>query len=252
MGARPEVVRHRTRDLLSAAAAARLLTALIDAQAARGEAHVVLTGGSMGSAILASLGDSAGLDAVAWDRVSLWWGDERFLPDGHPDRNETQNRLALLERLPLDPTRVHAVAPQGSDAGRTAEDAAADYTRQLASAAAPGEPSPLFDVVLLGVGPDGHIASLFPGRPELDATRHSAVAVHDAPKPPPTRVSLTFRALQHAREVWFIVSGSDKADAVARGVRGDDVHRTPAAHVRGEMRTLWLVDEGAAARLTGH
>ncbi len=252
MNAPPEVIRHPTRDLLSAAAAARLLTALIDAQAARGQAHVVLTGGSMGSTILASLRDSPALAAVAWDRVSLWWGDERFLPDGHEDRNEVQNREALLDHVPLDQAKVHAVAPEGSDAGGTLEDAAADYARQLASAAAAGESSPLFDVVLLGVGPDGHVASLFPGRPELDITRHSAVAVHDSPKPPPSRVSLTFRSLRHAREVWFIVSGSDKSDAVARGVRGDDVHRTPAAHVHGELRTLWLVDEDAARDLPGH
>ncbi len=111
------------------------------------------------------------------------------------------------------------------------------------------EASPYFDVCLLGVGPDGHVASLFPGRPELDVTDATTLAVHDSPKPPPDRVTMTFPVLNRSREVWFLVSGADKATATARGIRGDDLTRTPAAHVHGVERTLWLIDEDAAADL---
>ncbi len=246
-----DVVRHPSQDLLAAASGARLVTAILDAQAARGEAHVVLTGGSMGSAILTAAREDAARDAVAWDRVSVWWGDERFLPFGDAERNETQNREALLDAVPLDPAKVHSVAGPGAPFGDSAEDAAEDYARQLAAAAGAGEASPLFDVCLLGVGPDGHVASLFPGRPELDVMDATTLAVHDSPKPPPDRVTLTFPVLRRSREVWFLVSGSDKATATARGIRGDDLARTPAAHVHGVERTRWLIDEDAAEELDG-
>jgi 6-phosphogluconolactonase len=267
LGEQPLVVRHRDGDLLAAGVAARLVTAVLDAVAARGEASVVLTGGSMGSAVLEAVREVAAAGGVDWSLVSWWWGDERFLPAGDPDRNDTQNRRAFLDHVGVDPSRVHAVPGPGSPHGESAETAAAEYARQLAAAgdadpaaglaagpatragAADAPVSPVFDVVLLGVGPDGHVASLFPGHPVLDVEHVAASAVHDSPKPPPTRVTLTFPVLCRAREVWFVVSGTDKAEAVARGVSGDDAHRTPAARVHGLERTLWLVDEDAAAAL---
>jgi 6-phosphogluconolactonase len=244
-----EVVVHEDKQLLSDATAARLVTALVDAQAARGVAHLVLTGGSMGSLVLTSVTASPACRAVDWSRVHLWWGDERCLPDGDDERNEKQCLDALLAGVTIPAEHIHAVAPTDSAAGHSAEAAAADYAARLASAAADGEPTPVFDVLLLGVGPDGHIASLFPGHPGLSATGVATVAVHDSPKPPPDRVSLTFETLNRAREVWFLVAGDDKADAVARGTVGDDVQRTPAAGVHGRERTLWLLDRGAAAQV---
>ena len=109
-----------------------------------------------------------------------------------------------------------------------------------------GPAGPRFDVVLLGMGPDGHIASLFPGHPSLDVTDRTVVGVHGSPKPPPERVSLTVPALEAAEEVWFVVAGADKAEATARALAGDDPHRTPAAAALGRRRTLWLVDVAAA------
>jgi 6-phosphogluconolactonase len=110
-----------------------------------------------------------------------------------------------------------------------------------------------FDVVMLGLGPDGHVASLFPGFPQLDIDDAIAVPVTDSPKPPPERVSLTFPALNRNREVWFVVSGDGKADAVARALAtGDDrpdVHEIPAVGVQGQQHTLWFVDEAAASKL---
>ncbi len=246
--AQPTVVVHPTKQLLSEAAGARLVTAILDAQAARGLAHVVLTGGSMGSAILAAVAHSPAKDAVDWSAVHVWWGDERWLPAGDPERNETQNREALLDQVPLDPANVH---PMGAaDSGTTPEEAAAAYGDALRTAPHPDADDVAgFDVVILGVGPDGHVASLFPGHPGLSATGAAAIAVHDSPKPPPTRISLTFECLNRSREVWFLVAGEDKAEAVVRGVAGDDVQRTPAAGVYGAERTLWLVDAAAARGL---
>jgi 6-phosphogluconolactonase len=245
----PLVVVHETKRLLSDASGARLVNAILDAQAARGEAHVVLTGGSMGSAILASAVACPGQGAVDWKRVHLWWGDERCLPDGDDERNDKQCLEALTEQVALDPAKVHPVPPTDIPEGATAESAAQSYAEELMSAAEPGSASPTFDVLLLGVGPDGHIASLFPGHTGLQVDEPGAIAVHNSPKPPPDRVSLTFPTLNQAREVWFLVAGADKAPAVARGVAGDDIQRTPAAGVTGMERTLWLVDRDAASEL---
>ncbi|HYN28419.1 MAG TPA: 6-phosphogluconolactonase [Dermatophilaceae bacterium] len=245
----PLVVRHPSTAALRAAAGARLVTAVLDACAARGEASVVLTGGSLGSALLAAAREAPSSAAVDWRRVSWWWGDERFLEGGHPERNDTQNGEAFLDHVDVDPARVHPVPGPGSPHGGSPEEAAAEYAKALAEAADGPAASPLFDVVLLGVGPDGHVASLFPGHPVLGVSDVAAAAVHDSPKPPPDRVTLTFPTLNRARAVWYVVGGADKATAVARGVGGDDVSRTPAGHVRGLEHTLWLVDADAARGL---
>lgn len=243
MSADPVVVVHPDKQSLADAAAARLLTALVDAQARGGEAQVALTGGSMGSAIIASLARLDGRSALDWSRVRVWWGDERYLPAGDPERNDTQNDDAGLSGLGLDPAKVHRVA--GPDRSDTAE-ASADAYAETVRAHGQGE----FDVVLLGVGPDGHVASLFPHHEAQRIGDAVAVAVHDSPKPPPDRVSLTFECLARTRAVWFLVSGADKAQAVASALAdGVDRWDVPASGVRGSESTLWLVDAPAAADL---
>ncbi len=236
------VVVHPGRQALADAAAARLAVAVLDAQAARGVAHVTMTGGSMGSEIVRSLVALPARDAVDWSRVHVWWGDERYLPAGDADRNDTQNDAAGLASLGLDPAHVHRVA--GPDTTGSVEESAAAYAAALRDSGGGA-----FDVMVLGVGPDGHIASLFPHHPAAGTTDALAIAVHDSPKPPPTRVSLTLECLARSREVWFLVSGADKADAVHRGVSGAPLETTPAAHVHGQQRTLWLVDTDAAGEL---
>ena len=237
------VVVHRDGQTLADAAAARLLVALLDAQSARAVAHVSLTGGSMGSQIVTSLTRVPARGAVDWSRVHVWWGDERYLPAGDPERNDTQNGRAGLDTLGLDPAHVHRVL--GPDQVTSAEESAEAYADTLRE----HRGGSLFDVMVLGVGPDGHVASLFPHHSAATTTDALTVAVHDSPKPPPDRVSLTRECLEHSREVWFLVSGADKADAVHRGVAGAPLETTPAAHVRGRERTLWLVDAAAAADL---
>ena len=236
-------------DLAAAASAARLVTLLVDAQAARGHAHAVLTGGTGGTALLAALAASPARDAVDWTRIDLWWGDERFLPAGHPDRNETQAREVLLDRLPLDPARVHAMAPSDGTYGDDVDAAAAGYAAELARFSpgpVPGVGVPRFDVLLLGVGPDGHVASLFPGHPGFAVREGTVIAVRESPKPPPTRISLTLPALQSARQTWLLAGGEGKADVVARAIGGEGL---PAGSVHGTEETLWLLDRAAAGKL---
>ncbi len=244
----PEVIVHRDADLLADAVAARLVTRVVDGQAARGTGSVVLTGGGIGTAVLQHLCDNPARDAIDWRRLDVWWGDERFLPTGDPERNETGARKALLDHVDVDPARVHPMpGPDGPD-GPDPEAAARRYAASLDATARPEDhgPVPTFDVVLLGVGPDGHIASMFPEMPAVYDER-PVVAVRGSPKPPPTRLSMTFPTINAGREVWFVVSGSDKATAVRMALSGAGPVQVPAAGAHGRARTLWLLDRDAAA-----
>jgi 6-phosphogluconolactonase len=244
----PSILVHRDAEALSHAAAARIITRLVDVQAGGRTAHLVLTGGRIAAAIYRVVAASPARSAIDWKRVELWWGDERFLPPGDPERNETQAREVLLDVVDVDPERVQ---PMPADTGQGAEKAADDYAAALATAAGPGDHGgvPTFDILLLGVGPDGHVASLFPEHPALHEQERSVVAVHGAPKPPPTRISLTQPALARSHEVWFVVSGEDKAQAVRLALSGAGELQIPAAAPKGLNRTLWLLDEAAASQI---
>lgn len=239
----PEVRRHDDADVLVGDVASALLDR-IEAAQARGEIpDIGLTGGSIAEELHRELARRAADSSVDWSRVRFWWGDERFVPADSPDRNAGQARAALLDHVAVDPANVHEVP--ASDHVATAEDAAEAYGAALRE-----HGSGSFEVLMLGIGPDGHCASLFPGHPALDARDAIAVAVHDSPKPPPDRVSLTFEAMERCRAVWFIASGEGKAEAVARALAADgSVAETPARGVRGD-ETVWWLDEAAASALT--
>lgn len=239
MSAGSLVVVHRDAMLLAQAVAARIVSSITDAQAARGTASIVLTGGGIGGATLRELAAAPARDAIDWGKLDVWWGDERFLPSGHPDRNETQAREALLSQVPLDPARVHPMASTDGPDGDDLDAAAARYADELGAA------DSSFDVLLLGVGPDGHVASLFPDAPGLTDER-SVIPVRGAPKPPPTRISLSLATINGAREVWLIAAGEEKAAAVQRALSGATL---PAARARGTAATKWLLDQAAASSL---
>ncbi|MGH3378963.1 MAG: 6-phosphogluconolactonase [Actinoallomurus sp.] len=244
----PSVLVHRDQEVLAKAVAARLVTRLVDVQSARGGAHVVLTGGGVGTAVLAEVAATPAHDAVDWDHLDIWWGDERFLPSGHEERNETGAREVLLDRVPVDERRVHAMP--ASDQVASPEDGASRYAEELRAATRPDDHGevPSFDVLMLGMGPDGHVASLFPGMPALYEDR-PVVAVRGAPKPPPTRLTLTMQALRTAREVWIIAAGESKATAVRLALSDAGPVQVPAAGARGRQRTLFLLDRAAAKEL---
>jgi 6-phosphogluconolactonase len=245
----PTVVVHPDSQLLADDAAARLVIAVMDAQSSRGQADIVLTGGSIATAVLVSLGRSPAKDSIDWRRLNLWWGDERFLPAGDPERNETQAREALLDAVPLDPSRVHPMPASDGPDGADVDAAAVRYARELAAAAPRGHVVPEFDILMLGVGPDAHVASLFPEHPALQESDASTIGVRGAPKPPPVRVSMTFPSLCAARDLWFLVSGPDKAGAVGLALSGAGQLQAPAAGAVGIRSTTWLLDRDAAAHV---
>ena len=211
----------------------------------------MLTGGGIGTKVLAELAAAPARDAVDWRRVEVWWGDERFLPTGDPERNETGARSALLDHVDVLAAHVHPMAgPDGPD-GANPEAAAERYARELRAAAQPQDRAgvPGFDVLMLGIGPDAHVASLFPGLPALYEERRTVVAVRGAPKPPPTRLSLTLPAIRAATDVWVLASGQEKAGAVRLALSGAGPVQVPAAGARGLSQTLFLVDRAAAAEV---
>ena len=226
--------------------AAELVALLAGVQAEGRVPSVALTGGTIADEIhraVAVLETGPHGPTVDWMRVDFWWGDERYVPADSTDRNDRSAGLDLLDVVKADPARVHMM-PARDEAHQDLEVAAAEYDT-LIRTREPGD----FDLVLLGMGPDGHVASLFPGFPQLDVDDRIAVGVTDSPKPPPDRISLTFTALNQTREVWFLVSGSGKADAVARALAPDgSVHDTPARGITAPNRTWWL-DEAAAGSL---
>jgi 6-phosphogluconolactonase len=246
-----DIAVHARPNVLAAAAAARLITRLVDLQAAGTTPKVVLTGGGVGIAMLEQVRATVARDAVDWGRVEFYWGDERFLPPGHPDRNETQARAALLDHVPVDPAKVFAMGADTGTGPAGAEAAAEEYAELLRRAARPEDhgPVPAFDVLLLGMGGEGHTASVFPHSPAVYETERSVVAVHGCPKPPPTRVSLTLPAIRSAAEVWIVTTGEEKAAAVAMALGGAGEVAIPVAGATGRRRTRWLLDRAAAAKL---
>lgn len=234
------VVVRETSDEAAAAIARRLIKSIADLQGSAADriVSVALTGGRIATTAYQRLAAEGTGSAVDWSRVELWWGDERFVAPDSPDRNDRGALGALRAALPLLDHRIH---PMPADDGSHGLDkAAADYATELADTR--------FDICLLGVGPDGHIASIFPDHPSSRADG-DVIAVRDAPKPPPERISLTHQVINRSAEVWFTVAGPDKAEAVAQAVQGAEQSLLPAAGARGRDRTLWLLDRDAASEL---
>ncbi len=247
----PDIAVHSHPNVLAAAAAARLVTRLVDLQAAGNTPKIVLTGGGTGVAVLAQIRATVARDAVDWSRVEFYWGDERFVSPDDPERNEKQAREALLDHLPVDPAKIFAMGADTGTGPAGADAAAEEYAAVLARAARPEDhcPVPSFDVLMLGMGEEGHTASVFPHSPAVYETERSVVAVHGCPKPPPTRVSLTLSAIRQAAEVWIMTTGQAKAAAVAMALGGAGEVAIPVAGVQGRRRTLWVLDRAAASKL---
>jgi 6-phosphogluconolactonase len=243
----PIIERYSDTAALVAAAGDRLVDAITEAIDKRGSAQIVLTGGGTGVGLLKRVGERG--EKIDWSKVHLFWGDDRYVPEDDDERNYKQAREALLDRIGIPPANVHAMAASDGEFGDDVDAAALAYEHVLAANAEPGEPAPYFDVHLLGMGGEGHINSLFPHTPAVRETSRMVVGVSDSPKPPPRRITLTLPAIQRSREVWLIVSGGAKADAVAAAVGGADPVDVPAAGAVGRDTTVWLLDEEAASKL---
>jgi len=208
--------------------------------AAKGPFRVSLSGGSTPKTLYGFLASDEFRDRFPWRLASWYWGDERFVPYDHPDSNYRMTREAMLAKAPVPPENIHPVPADG-----TPEDAARRYERTLQEAygAATFDPArPLFDVTLLGLGPDGHTASLLPGEPVLEERKRWVAAVsHGRPE---TRITMTYPAIESSRRVAFLVAGWEKA-AILRAIRAGD-SEAPAARVRPVGELFWFVDRAAA------
>ncbi|HEX4587293.1 MAG TPA: 6-phosphogluconolactonase [Mycobacterium sp.] len=233
--------------VLVAAAGDRLVDAITDAIDKRGRAQIVLTGGGTGVGMLNRVGERG--EKIDWSKVHLYWGDDRFVPEDDDERNEKQAREALLDHVDIPAANVHPMAASGGEFGDDLDAAAVAYDHVLAANADEGQRAPDFDVHLLGMGPEGHINSLFPDTPAVRETERLVLGVEDSPKPPPRRITLTLPAVQRSREVWLVVSGAGKADAVAAAIGGAKPVDVPAAGAVGRDATVWLLDEDAASKL---
>jgi len=245
---KPEVAKYADADALVTAVGDRLIGAITSAIDARGVAYVVLTGGGTGVKLLKHVGEHGG--HIDWSKVHLFWGDDRYVPAADDDRNDKQAREALLDHIDIPAANVHAMPASDGEFGDSIEEAAAAYADVLAANASDGAPAPDFDVHLLGMGGEGHVNSLFPHTSAVREQSRLVVGVTDSPKPPPRRITLTLPAVQRSREVWLVVAGAEKADAVAAAVGGADPDEVPAAGAVGLEATLWLLDDAAASKLS--
>jgi 6-phosphogluconolactonase len=241
------IEKYAGTDALVAAAGDRLIDAITDAIDKRGVAQIVLTGGGTGVGLLKRVGERG--EKIDWSKVHLYWGDDRFVPADDDERNYKQAADALLDHIDIPAANVHPMSASDGEFGDDLDAAAEDYAQVLAANADDGQRAPDFDVHLLGMGGEGHINSLFPDTLAVRETDRLVVGVEDSPKPPPRRITLTLPAVQRSREVWLVVSGSAKADAVAAAVGGAKPVDVPAAGAVGREATVWLLDEEAAAKL---
>ncbi|MGQ4560375.1 6-phosphogluconolactonase [Dermabacteraceae bacterium P7054] len=246
----PTVKVFADADELAAQSAKNIVDRLAAAISERGVGHLVLTGGSVGTKVALALPEAARAAGLPLEKLHLWWGDERFVKHSSEDRND-RAVSGLLDAEGLRPEHIHRMPASGS--GMSPADAAAWYAQQLAlwggDAQFHTRGMPFFDVVLLGVGPDAHVASLFPKHEAQSECSHPVIPVHDSPKPPPTRVSLSYSVLNSSRSVMLLVAGAEKAEAVANSQCDPEPWLYPASSVRGVQETTWYLDEAAASQL---
>jgi 6-phosphogluconolactonase len=246
-----EIIVLPSAEALASDVAARLGVALAQAQRDRGRAALALTAGSIMERVWGELAKTPPAD-VDWSRVDVFWGDERFVAHDSSDRNDGPAERLLFSAEPISSARRFSMPASDGEYGDDLDSAAAGYAQTLHEARRPDDDGdvPNFDVVLLGVGPDGHCCSLFPDHPSASDDAASVIAVRNSPKPPPLRLSLSFAGLNSANEIWVIASGSGKADAAEMALHdGADREHVPSAGARGRVRTLWLLDTDAAANL---
>ena len=226
-------------DDLAQRAAGAVAAAIAGAVQANGQCTVALAGGDTPRALYATLAARFN-ESLPWKHVHVFWGDERFVPPGDRRRNEAMARETLLDHVPCPPENIHPVSSDAASSDAAAAEYEATLRRRFSSE------WPRFDLVLLGLGADGHTASLFPGSPALDETRRWAVAA-TAPADPRSRITLTLPVFDSAALTFFLVAGAEKAHALRRVLTGADARILPAAGIRPSRgAVVWWVDRAAA------
>jgi 6-phosphogluconolactonase len=234
-------------DSLSVASARDFVRCAGEAIAARGRFTVALSGGSTPKRLYQLLAAEPYRSQVVWGRVEIFWGDERCVPPDHPESNYRMAREAMLDHLPIPAEHIHRMEAERSDRDAAARDYEAVLAR-LFGVSAGGQP-PALDLALMGMGPDGHTASLFPHTKALEETSRWVVANH-VPQLNTNRLTLTRPILNRAREALFLVAGADKAERLTEVLAGPaDPNRLPSQSIQPDGQLLWFVDRAAAARL---
>jgi 6-phosphogluconolactonase len=229
-----EVLRYATTADLANEVARRLLDLLARLQDDGSVPQIALTGGTFASTLFHEIRHQAPAFAIDWRKVEFWWGDDRFVSPDSPDRNAREARQAFLDALGV--IRIHEMATPNSAC--SVDEGARAYEAQLRNDLVDG-----FDLVLLSLGPDGHVASLFPGSPQLNVVDRVAVGVTGSPKPPPQRITLTVEALNRTARMWLFAADSGAGgvkESAFRAVLADDPSM-PATLVHGRDETIWFV-----------
>ena len=237
---RPIVNRFKDGNSVANQVANDLLEFLKEKLASQTRVDLAVTGGTVGIATLTACADLP-FSKLDLARLHIWWGDERFVESDSDDRNAKQAQGAWISRLNIPSQNIHEFPAKS--ANLNLDEAASLFEGQFASAGIS------FDLMLMGMGPDGHVASLFPGQESLSG-RENVIAVHNSPKPPPQRLSFTYETINKAKQIWFTVAGADKADAVSV-VFGDTPESLPAGRISGKEKTVWYIDQTAGNLVWG-
>ena len=230
---------YETPDAVATAAASAVIEKLQQLTLNSDTVHIAITGGTVGILTLAKWSDHALRDSIEYSKVHFWWGDERFVDQDSADRNFIQAWDALLANIEVPFENLHEF-PSPSD-GSTLEEARADFEEEFRSY------NPVFEFALMGMGPDGHVASLFPGHEHLEG-QCLILAEHDSPKPPSERLSLSYSVLNTAKEIWFLIAGADKAAPLATAF-SDTPDSLPVGRISGTSANRWFIDSAAGASL---
>ena len=242
-----QIVVSENSSELAEAAAQQFVDIVTRCQAAAGTARVALSGGSTPRALFTLLASDRFRSKIDWSRIDLFWGDERTVPPDHEDSNYRMARETLISKVSIPDERVHRIRCELEP-----DPAASDYELQLTQVFGDGSPDqpPQFDLILLGIGSDGHTASLFPGTSAL-SVRDRLVVANPVPQQQTTRITLTVPVLQAAHNVLFLVAGEDKASAVHEAIEGGwNPTKTPSQFLREASGTvIWMLDTAAASQL---
>ncbi|MBX3311425.1 MAG: 6-phosphogluconolactonase [Microbacteriaceae bacterium] len=223
--------------------AEEVLAVVKSAVESRGSAELVLTGGTLGIAVLESMRNASLVTEIDWRNVHVWWGDERFVEIDSLERNDLQAVNALLRHISIPASNIHF--PETTTNCVSVDKAATDYEADLLEHFG-SKKTIYFDALLLGIGPDGHIASLFPGQETLDS-KSLVVAVTNSPKPPPERISFSFKTITKANKIWAFASGAGKAEAINKALNGAQKHEIPLVGVFALDEQYLYLDKELAA-----
>ncbi|GAB2514666.1 6-phosphogluconolactonase [Paramicrobacterium agarici] len=241
------VLIHNDKSALAASIAARFLTKVVDLLDEQDRVNIVLEGGRVALDVLTQINANPARDTVDWSRVHFWWGDERYVPAGHEDRNDAKARTALLDHIAIPASNIHPMP--STDSGLEIGAAAEAYASELTDHADGDGSLPRFDITFLGVGPDGHTASLFPDHPQVLEKSSLVLPVTDSPKPPAERLTLTRPALNSSQRIWVEIAGAEKASSLGLALAGAAYSEVPIAGIKGRRRTVFFVDREAAAEV---